>query len=345
MAKTHKAILWDKLDGNKVKCRLCPHGCELKPGRTGICLGRRNDGGELLSTCYYDVCSAAVDPVEKKPLFHFMPGSKVMSIATPGCNLQCDFCQNWQISRPNLDTLPLGRGHTLNPEQVVNSAESNRCTAIAYTYTEPTIYMELAADCGKLAHESGLKNIFVSNGFMTAEAAEYAAGFVDGANIDLKSITNSFYKTYCKASIGPVLETLKYFAKSEGIWLEVTTLVIPGLNDSRAELTEIAEFIANDLGVDVPWHISRFHPCYLCTDRGATDIETLKKAYQIANDVGLRYAYVGNLPGSGMESSYCPDCGQVVIGRKGYQLDQYNILSGACMGCGAKIEGIFENFT
>ena len=343
MAKTHSAILWDKLEGDKVKCRLCPHGCELKPGQTGICLGRRNDNGELVSTCYYDVCSAAVDPVEKKPLFHFLPGSKVMSIATPGCNLQCNFCQNWQISRPNLDTLPLGRGQTLSPEQVAESAMSHRSAAIAYTYTEPTIYMELAADCGKLAHENGLKNIFVSNGYMTREAAEYAAGFVDAANIDLKSISDKFYKKQCKAEIGPVLETLKYFAGLEHVWLEVTTLVITGMNDSRAELTAIAEFIANELGVDVPWHISRFHPCYMCTDRGPTDLETLKMAYQIAKDVGLRYAFVGNVPGSGMESTYCHDCGKVVIERRGYQMDQYNVINGACMWCGTEIGGVFAN--
>ena len=343
MAKTHEAILWDKLGDDKVKCRLCPHGCELAPGQTGICTARRNQHGELVSTCYYDVCSAAVDPVEKKPLFHFLPGTKVMSIATPGCNLQCNFCQNWQISQPPLESLPLCKGQTLSPEQIVEAAVANRCSAIAYTYTEPTIYMELAADTAKLAHDNGLKNIFVSNGFMTAEAAELAAGFLDAANIDLKSISDKFYKKQCKASIGPVLDTLKYFAGCDHIWLEVTTLVITDMNDSRAELTAIAEFIATELGVDVPWHISRFRPCFLCNDRVATNLRTLDMAYEIAKEVGLRYVFVGNVPGSDMESSHCPECGQVVIGRRGYQMDQYNIMNGSCMGCGAKISGVFKN--
>ena len=340
----HDAILWENSHNNTVICSLCGHRCSLQPGQISPCTGRRNDNGKMVTTCYYDICSAAVDPVEKKPLFHFLPGSKVMSIATPGCNLKCDFCQNAQISMPSADRLPFtDPNNTPKIDQVVQTALQHKCSAIAYTYTEPTIYMELAADCGQLAHKSNLKNIFVSNGFMTPESAELAAGFLDAANIDLKSFSDDFYRKYCKASLQPVLDTLKYFARNTDVWLEVTTLLIPGLNDSEQELKQIAEFIVSELGDTVPWHISRFHPTYKCLEKPVTPLDTLEKAWNIGNNAGLKYVFLGNVPNSGMENTICPECSATVIERSGYTLRSYNILNGNCMSCGHKIDGIFSN--
>ncbi len=340
-----KAILWEKAENEAVRCNLCAHRCLIQPGNRGICTGRSNVAGELVTNCYYDICCAAVDPIEKKPLFHFMPGSKVMSIATPGCNFRCEFCQNWQISMPRPESLPMCKGgKTLSPQEVVEAALSHRCAGIAYTYTEPTIFMELASDCGELAHKHGLKNIFVSNGYMTLESAEYAAGFLDAANIDLKSFSDDFYRKRCKASLSPVLETLKYLASQEHIWLEVTTLLIPGLNDSEDELNQIAGFIAGELGCHVPWHISRFHPCHKCTDSPATALDALAEAREIGKNAGLKYVFVGNAPDQALANTICSNCGQLLIERQGYQLTSYNIINNACMACGGLVDGVFVNY-
>ncbi len=340
-----KAILWEKADNESVKCNLCAHRCLIPKGQQSRCTGRTNCAGELISTCYEDICSAAVDPVEKKPLFHFMPGSKVMSIATPGCNFRCDFCQNWQISMPRPGSLPLSKDCTLTPHQVVESALANRCTAIAYTYTEPTIFMELASDCGELAHMHNMKNIFVSNGYMTPEAAEYASGFLDAINIDLKSYTDGFYRNFCKGKLEPVLETLKYFAGQEHVWLEVTTLLINGENDSDEELEQMAGFISGELGRHVPWHISRFHPSYKCGELAITSTESLMRAYEIGKEAGLKYIFIGNVPGLDMGSSICSGCGHKLIERNGYQLGSYNIMNNACMSCGERVEGVFVDYS
>lgn len=342
--QTYNAILWEKAADNCVICNLCPHNCHLAPGQHGLCNARHNTNGEMINHCYYDICSAAIDPVEKKPLFHFLPGTRVMSIATPGCNLKCCFCQNASISMPRPDSLPLSQDVTLTPAQVVESALINRCLAIAYTYTEPTVYLELAADCGQLAHRHNLKNILVSNGYMTPNAAAYASEFIDAANIDLKSFSNDFYRNNCKATLAPVLKTLEYFAHQEHIWLEITTLLIPGMNDSDTELTQIADFIAEKLGRHIPWHISRFHPAYKCTHTPPTSSESLKRACQIGKNAGLLYVFAGNLPGLGLENTFCPHCNELVIERTGYRIGRYNVLNGNCMNCNGKIDGVFSNY-
>ncbi|MCF7958209.1 MAG: AmmeMemoRadiSam system radical SAM enzyme [Phycisphaerae bacterium] len=335
--KTHKAVLWNALDHQAVQCKLCSFRCKIAPGELGICQVRKNMDGALFSLNYHSICSAGIDPIEKKPLFHFQPGQRSFSISTMGCNFQCDFCQNWQISQtPRRQKQINGQNYT--PQQIVDSAIAQQCRSISYTYTEPTIFMEIAADCGRLARQKGLANVFVSNGYMTAEAIDYARDFLDAVNVDLKAFTNDFYRDMCKASLKPVLETLKKIAATD-IWLEVTTLVIPGLNDSNQELKQLAGFIADELGPDVPWHVSRFHPTFERTDAQPTPTETLVNAYQIGKDAGLHYVYVGNIPGCNYESTYCPDCGNRLIERVGYQLGQYNIINAACPGCGAKVAG------
>ena len=334
----HEAVLWDSVADGAVECRLCNHLCRISEGNLGRCCVRQNVGGKLYTLSYDAVCAVNVDPIEKKPLFHFQPGKRSFSVATVGCNLRCDFCQNWRISQaPRLKNRVAGESY--KPAEIVASAAKSDCASIAYTYTEPTVFMELAADCGRLAREQGLANVFVSNGFMTIEALDYARDFLDGINVDLKSYRDEFYRDICKASLEPVLDSLRYIAKETHIWLEVTTLIVTGQNDSDEELRELAAFIADQLGPDVPWHISRFRPDYERDSGGATPTATLERAYEFGKQAGLRYVYVGNLPGSGMESTHCHDCGQLLIERVGYQLGQYNLLNGACSGCGTAMAG------
>ncbi len=334
----HKALLWQTGENEECLCGLCHHRCRIRPDQKGVCQVRQNIGGTLYSLNYDSVCSMGVDPVEKKPLFHFQPGRKSFSIATMGCNFQCDFCQNWQISQaPRSEKRIEGRPYT--PEQIVRSALEHHCSNIAYTYSEPTIFMELAADCGRLARQEGLANVFVSNGYMTEEALEYASGFLDGMNIDLKAFTEEFYRTYCKATLEGVLKTLRHVAQQTHIWLEVTTLIIPGLNDSDDELGQIAGFIAEELGVHIPWHISRYHPMYHRQENPPTPAQTLMRAWEAGQKAGLRYIYIGNLPGCGYENTLCYQCGHVLIRRQGYQIQDFQILKGKCMGCGADVSG------
>jgi len=334
----HEAVLWQRLEDNKVRCNLCNFRCSISEGKFGICRVRQNVKGTLYSLNYHAVCSTGVDPIEKKPLFHFQPGRRSFSIATCGCNFQCDFCQNWQISQsPRQDDRI--DGSDFSPEAIVNAALQHRCDSIAYTYTEPTIFMELAGDCGRIARQKGLANVFVSNGYMTIEALDYARDFLDGINVDLKSFSDKMYREVCKARLKPVLETLRYIANRTDIWLEVTTLIVPGLNDSENELKQIAAFIAGDLGPHVPWHISRFHPTFERTDAKTTPADTLNQAYQLGKDAGLHYVYVGNLPGCDYESTYCHECGQLLIERVGYQLGRFNIINSSCSGCGTAVAG------
>ncbi|MBN1765334.1 MAG: AmmeMemoRadiSam system radical SAM enzyme [Sedimentisphaerales bacterium] len=336
--KLHEAVLWEPLADSSVQCNLCNFRCKIKEGKTGICQVRRNVEGKLYSLTYHYVCSTAVDPIEKKPLFHFQPGRGSFSIATTGCNFRCDFCQNWQISQyPRMHDNLIGQSYT--PDEIVNAALQSRCSSIAYTYTEPTIYMELCADCGRLAKQKGIANVFVSNGYMTTEAVDFTRDFLDAINVDLKAFSDTFYRDICKARLEPLLDTLRHIANNTDIWLEVTTLVVPGLNDSQAELKQIAEFIAGELGQHVPWHISRFHPDFQKTDSYPTPPETLNRAYDLGKQAGLRYVYIGNLPGSGKENTYCHECGQLLIERCGYRLGQFNLLNGNCTGCGAPLAG------
>ncbi|MBU0494922.1 MAG: AmmeMemoRadiSam system radical SAM enzyme [Chloroflexi bacterium] len=343
----HKALLYEPLDENRVRCNLCAHRCTIAPGKRdhgrGICHVRENRDGTLYTLVYGRTISQAVDPIEKKPLFHFYPGTGAFSIATPGCNLRCSFCQNSDISQMPRDR-DLIAGTSATPAAIVAAAQRYECRSIAYTYTEPTIFFEYAWDIAKLARPANLANVFVTNGFMTPEMLRLFCGdsqppLMDAANVDLKAFTDEFYRQQCGARLQPVLDSLKLM-KELGVWVEVTTLVIPGLNDSDAELRQIAAFIADELGVATPWHVSRFHPTYRLTDRGPTPLATLIRARDIGLSAGLRYVYIGNVPGSDGEDTFCYSCGQRVIGRWGFRITDYRIQDGRCAQCGTVIDGV-----
>ena len=340
MRMTHEAILWERLgdDDLRVRCNLCAHRCVIPPGKLGACCVRENRGGTLVTLVYERAISQHVDPIEKKPLFHFLPGSRAYSIATVGCNFRCAFCQNWEISQwPRAaHAIP---GQAARPAEIAQSALQSGCASIAYTYTEPTIFAEYALDTAREAIGLGLKNVFVSNGYMTPELLRLMAGLIHAINVDLKAGRGEFYHKISGADLKPVLANLKLIQQL-GIWLEVTTLVIPGLNDSDAELRWVASYLFNELGPDVPWHVSRFHPQYHMSETPPTPAATLARAWQIGQEVGLRYVYVGNLPGHASESTRCPGCGAVVIERHGYQVRVAGLAGGICTHCGATIAGV-----
>ncbi len=333
-----RAMLWEQLDGQEVQCRLCNFRCRIKPGKRGHCLVRENRAGKLYSLNYSAVCSVNVDPIEKKPLFHFYPGSRSLSYAAPGCNFRCEFCQNWQISQ-EVRLFKRINGQAYSPKQLVQAAMEGNCASIAHTYTEPTIYFELAYETAKLGHEKGLTNVFVSNGYMSTEAIEVIKPYLDGINVDLKSFRDDFYRQRTGARLEPVLETLRYIAGRTDIWLEVTTLVIPGGNDSEEELGDLAKFIAEELGAEVPWHVSRFHPDYESRDVPATPVKKLDQARQIGLKAGLRYVYCGNIPSDRSESTFCHKCGKELIGRAYFSIEENNVRDGKCPDCGTVVPG------
>jgi len=298
-----EAYLYESLNDKKVKCNLCNHRCEIKDGRRGICGVRENREGTLKTLVYGRTIARHIDPIEKKPLYHLMPGSLSYSIATVGCNFRCLFCQNADIAQMPSDHKGMIAGDPFSPQDVVAAAIKGDCKSIAYTYTEPTVYFEFAFDTAKLAHEKGIQNVFVTNGYMTAEALHMINPYLDAANVDLKAFTEDFYKTYCGAKLEHVKESLKLM-KSLGIFIEVTTLLIPGLNDDKDELEKLAKFLADSLGTETPWHISRFHPTYKLTDRPPTPVETLVTAREIGIKAGLKYVYTGNVPGESGENTF-----------------------------------------
>lgn len=334
-----EAMFYQQLENKKVICELCPHFCKLNDGQIGNCNVRKNSAGKLYSLVYGKAIAVHVDPIEKKPLFHVAPGSYSYSMATAGCNFHCKFCQNADISQVsrsiNLDLI----GQDLSPGELVTMAIRNNCTSIAYTYTEPTIYFEYAYETAKIAHQHGLLNIFVTNGFISPEPVKYINEYLDAANVDLKSFSENFYKRLVGAKLAPVLDTLKLMKKLN-IWVEVTTLIIPGENDSVEELNQIAGFIKNELGEETPWHISRFYPQYKLENHPPTPVTTLQKAYDIGKDHGLRYVYMGNVPGNQTENTYCYNCGKLLINRYGYQIQKNNIESGKCKFCGVDVDGL-----
>ena len=338
MIETRQAMLYEPLPEQRVRCNLCSHRCTIRPGHEGICLVRENRDGQLLTRVYGRVIAQNVDPIEKKPLFHFHPGSTAFSVATVGCNFHCDFCQNWEISQALREEHFLF-GYEASPQQIVRTAQRYGSQSIAYTYTEPTIFFEYAFDTAKLAREAGITNVFVSNGYMTHEALEVLQPYLDGINVDLKSFSDTFYRRIAGARLQPVLDSLKKISEL-GIWLEVTTLLIPGQNDSEAEVRQIASFISKELGPGVPWHISRFHPCYQMDDVPVTPATTLRQARDIGSEEGLHYVYEGNVPGSKGESTYCYSCNRMLIERIGYQIRSNHIRAGKCPDCGVVIDGV-----
>jgi pyruvate formate lyase activating enzyme len=328
-----EAMLYAKLDDHLVRCALCAHRCTIKPGRRGICGVRENQEGVLYTLVYGEAIAAHVDPIEKKPIYNFLPGTRSFSIATVGCNFHCRFCQNADISQAPREGLSLA-GEEFPPEQVVRVAKRYACDSIAYTYTEPTIFFEYAYDTAKLAHQEGIKNIFVTNGYMTLEALEEIEAYLDAANVDLKSFDDGFYRRLCGARLRPVLETIEAMHQ-RGVWVEVTTLLIPGLNDSEDELEQIAQFLAG-IDVDIPWHVSRFTPRYKMLDKPQTPVDTAHRAAEIGREAGLRYVYVGNAPGNMYENTLCPACGAVAIARIGYHTT-LNLEGSRCGSCGQEL--------
>ena len=334
-----EAYLYEKMDKKRARCFLCNHRCLIGEGGTGICGVRENQGGTLISHVYGKVIAKHVDPIEKKPLFHFLPGSTSYSIATVGCNFRCHFCQNADISQMPVDHDRIW-GEDMTPAMIVNEALASRSASISYTYTEPTIYYELALDSARLAVSKGVRNVFVSNGYMTEECLKDIYPDLHGANIDLKSYNDKFYKEQCGAKLEPVLKTLETMKKM-GIWLEVTTLLIPGLNDSVEELREIANFLV-DLDPNIPWHISRFHPTFRLTNVHPTPPERIHRAREIGYEAGLKYVYAGNLPGDEGEKTSCHECGEPLIDRFGFNVRENRIENSHCHRCGADIPGVWE---
>lgn len=334
-----EAMLYDKIADEQVCCNLCAHRCTIKSGRRGICGIRENKEGVLYSLIYGTLIAENIDPIEKKPFFHVYPTSKSYSMATVGCNFSCSFCQNHDISQMPRKTRMI-YGEDSSPEEIVARAKKSGSKTIAYTYTEPTVYFELAYDTAKIAIENGLGNVFVTNGFMTAETIETVATYLAAANVDLKSFRDEFYKKHCGARLNPVLDSLKKM-KEKGIWVEVTTLLIPTLNDSDEELKDIARFIAG-LGIETPWHISRFHPQYKMQDVPFTPLNSLHRAAQIGKEAGLKYVYSGNVPGDQGENTYCFKCGNLLIERYGFRIVSMNLKGNQCPKCQTELDGIFS---
>lgn len=335
-----RALLYSRLEDDLVSCCLCHHRCQIAEGKGGICGVRENRGGELYTLVYDRIISCNIDPIEKKPFYHFLPGTFSFSIATVGCNFRCRNCQNYQISQMPRDEQGRINGQTLTPEDIINTAIRYHCTNISYTYTEPTIFFELALDTAKLAQSKGLKNNFVTNGYMTAGALQLINPYLDAANVDLKGFDDRKYQQVCGARLQPVLDTIRLMNQL-GIWVEVTTLLITGHNDSDMELEEIARFILS-VSPDIPWHISAFYPTYKMTDRSRTSVESIHRAGEIGRRVGLRYVYSGNIPGDENEDTYCHNCHKRLIDRWGFQIQENIMQDGTCPSCHTSIPGIWK---
>ena len=331
-----ETLFYEKLDKDLLRCFLCKHFCRIKDGEFGFCGVRQNIGGTLFTHSYGRVVAAHVDPVEKKPLYHFLPGSLSFSIAAAGCNFRCGFCQNWQISQaPDKSE----QGRIVPPDEIVKAALDNKCCSISYTYTEPTIFFEYAFDIAKLAKAKGLRSIFVTNGYMAEEPLKMIRPYLDAANVDLKFFKEASYRKICKAGLKPVLDSIRLMHEL-GVWVEITTLVIPGENDSDEELKDIAGFIA---GIDknIPWHVSRFYPDYKFADHKLTPESTLEKAQKIGESAGLNFIYVGNVSGFGNDT-YCPGCKKLLLKRELFSILDDNIKEGKCSFCSEVVPGIFK---
>ena len=334
----HEAWLYEAYPDGRVRCHLCGHHCWISEGKVGVCRVRKNVGGSLYTLSYGQIISQHIDPIEKKPLYHFYPGTTAYSIATLGCNFHCRWCQNWQISQIEQGQR-LAVDREVTPEQIVAAAQDAGSRSIAYTYTEPTIFFEYAYDTARLAQAAGLANVYVTNGYMSEDMLSVLRLYLDAANVDLKAFREKTYQRYVGARLQPVLDSLVKM-KQLGIWLEVTTLVIPGLNDDPGELRDVATFVVQELGSDTPWHISRFFPTYQMTDRPPTPVKTLRRAREIGLEEGLHHIYVGNVLEPGSNDTACPTCGRALIRRYGYAVSIEGIQDGCCVDCGTTVAGV-----
>jgi pyruvate formate lyase activating enzyme len=332
---------WHAIDGGRVQCDLCPRECKLKDGQQGLCYVRENQGGKVVLTTYGRSSGFCIDPIEKKPLNHFLPGTGVLSFGTAGCNLACKFCQNWDISKSReMDTL----ADQASPAVIARAASQLGARSVAYTYNDPVIFMEYAIDVAKACRERDIKSVAVTAGYISAEPRKEFFQYMDAANIDLKAFTEDFYFHLTGAHLQPVLDTIEYVANKTDVWLELTTLLIPGKNDSDEELDRMTRWVVDSVGPDVPMHFSAFHPDWKMNDVPATPASTLSRARQIAIDNGIHYAYTGNVHDKTGDSTYCYQCGQLLIGRDWYQLSEWNLVNGGhCANCGALQAGVFED--
>lgn len=332
------AMLYEKLDNGRVQCRLCHHKCVIEPSTRGLCKVRGNEQGVLYSLNYGRLVAQFVDPIEKKPFFHFLPGSKTYSIATVGCNLRCSYCLNHNISQYPAENNGNIIGDRVTPEEVVETARGEGCDSISFTYTEPTIFFEFAFDVAKLAKQKGLKILLKSNGYLTEEALLTLAPYMDAVNIDLKGFSDRFYRNVIGGSVSPVLKCIKLM-KELGIWLEITTLIVPAYNDTERELSQIATFIAG-VSSDIPWHLPQFYPNYKMLRVAKTTVESLHRAKQIGLNAGLKFVYINNIPGEA-ENTYCGSCKELLIERFGYRILDNYLQSGRCPNCATEIAGIW----
>lgn len=334
----HEARFYEPLAGGRVRCVLCPRGCIVGDKGRGYCRVRENRGGKYYSLVYGRPCALHLDPIEKKPFFHVYPGTKAFSLATVGCNLNCKFCQNWDISQASSeDANPSYK----SPEDIVAAALKANARAIAYTYTEPVVFSEYMADCAAAGKKAGIESVMVSNGFITADALKSILPVLKAVKIDLKSFSQSFYADVCSGQLQPVLDTLKRLANS-GIWYEIVVLIVPSMNDGADEIKKMSAWIVKELGENVPVHFSRFHPMYKMRNISPTPLETLSKARQIAVDEGINFVYVGNAPGAESQNTICPSCKAMLIRRYQYSILENNISGGLCKKCKTKIPGVWE---
>lgn len=331
---------WTRLEDGRVRCDVCPRECKLQDGQRGLCFVRAAQGGEIVLTTWGRSSGFCVDPIEKKPLNHFLPGTPVLSFGTAGCNLACDFCQNWDISKSReIDTL----ADRATPEVLAEATKRLSCRSVAFTYNDPTIFFEYAIDVAEACREAGVKTVAVTAGYMSPQPRAEFYAHVDAANVDLKAFTEDFYMRVTKSHLAPVLDTLEYIKHETKTWLEITTLLIPGENDSPQEIEKLSRWVVDHLGADVPLHFSAFHPDYRMRDKPHTPHTTLAMARRIAMEQGVRYAYVGNVQDVGRQSTFCHQCGVRLIERQGYRIGAWNLdAHGACKSCGTLCAGVFD---
>jgi pyruvate formate lyase activating enzyme len=330
---------WHRLEDGRVQCDVCPRFCKLNEGQRGMCFVRARENDQIVLTTYGRSSGFCIDPIEKKPLNHFLPGTSVLSFGTAGCNLACQFCQNWDISKSREVSRLSDRA---GPEAIARAARELGARSVAFTYNDPVVFLEYAIDVAKACREAGVKSVAVTAGYVTEEPRRELYGRMDAANVDLKGFTERFYKDVCAGHLQPVLETLEYLHRETDVWLEITTLLIPGENDSDAELHQMTEWVVEHLGPDVPVHFTAFHPDYRMLDKGDTPPSTLTRAREIAMKNGIRYAYTGNVHDPKGGSTYCHQCGKVLIERDWYELGEWNLTDGKCRFCGTPCAGVFE---